>query len=68
MEDAVKKANQAGLEVTQDGGGFGLDGDGHYAYLDTEEFTSTTIELIERPRRRHQPDKVFPLPNEEERE
>jgi len=63
MEDAVKKANKAGLVVTQDGGGFGLDDDGHYAYLDTEKFISTTIELIERPRRRHQPDKVFPLPD-----
>lgn len=63
MKNAVKKTNQVGLAVTQDGECFGLDDDGHYAYLDTEKFISTTIELIERSRRRHQPDKVFPLPD-----
>ncbi len=35
-----------------DGAGFGPDGDGHYAYLDTEDLISTTLELIERPKRR----------------
>jgi len=34
-----------------DGGGFGPDGDGHTAYLDTEDGLGTTIELIQRSRR-----------------
>jgi hypothetical protein len=43
-----------------DGAGFGLDGDGYYAYLDTEELVGTTIELIQRPRRRRPPEKIYP--------
>jgi methylmalonyl-CoA/ethylmalonyl-CoA epimerase len=60
MGRSVKKAAEAGLEMTQDGAGFGPDDDGHYAYLDTEDSIGTTIELIERPRRRNPPEKVYP--------
>jgi methylmalonyl-CoA/ethylmalonyl-CoA epimerase len=60
MQAAFGLAREAGLEVTQDGAGFGPDGDGHYAYLDTEPLMGTTIELIERPRRRAPPEKVVP--------
>jgi len=60
MQAAFVLAREAGLEVTQDGAGFGPDGDGHYAYLDTEPLMGTTIELIERPRRRAPPEKVYP--------
>lgn len=59
MRVALEQARAAGLEMIQDGSGFGLDGDGHYAYLDTEETLGVTIELIERPKRRHQPEKIF---------
>jgi len=60
MREAVAGAEAAGLTMTQDGSGFGLDGDGHYAYLDTEDKLGVTIELIERPRRRAPPEKVYP--------
>ena len=60
MDAALAQARAAGLEMIQDGSGFGLDGDGHYAYLDTEKTLGVTIELIERPQRRHQPEKVYP--------
>ena len=60
MEAAIAQAEAAGLTMTQDGAGFGLDGDGHYAYLDTEEKIGTTIELIQRPKRRARPEKVYP--------
>jgi hypothetical protein len=43
-----------------EGGGHGLDGDGFYAYLDTEESLGTTYELIERPARRRKPELVLP--------
>ena len=60
MEASLQEASRCGLEMTQDGAGFGPDGDGHYAYLDTEELLGTTIELIERPKRRNPPDKIYP--------
>jgi len=60
MQEALAQAREAGLEMTQDGSGFGLDGDGHYAYLDTEDKLGITVELIQRPKRRHEPEKIFP--------
>jgi methylmalonyl-CoA/ethylmalonyl-CoA epimerase len=60
MEAAIAEARAAGIEMTQDGAGFGRDGDGHYAYLDTEDRIGVTLELIERPKGRVPPDKVYP--------
>lgn len=60
MQEALQQARKAGLDMIQDGSGFGPDGDGHYAYLNTEENLGVTIELIERPKGRHKSDKVFP--------
>jgi methylmalonyl-CoA/ethylmalonyl-CoA epimerase len=61
MDNALKQTHSAGLNMIQDGSGFGLDGDGHYAYLETEEFLGVTLELIQRPNTRVRPEKVFPL-------
>ena len=58
MEEAIAEAEAAGLTMTQDGAGFGRDGDGHYAYLDTEEKIGVTIELIERPEGGMPPEKI----------
>lgn len=60
MRRSLDDARDAGLTMTQDGAGFGPDDDGHYAYLDTEDLIGTTIELIERPKRRASPEKVYP--------
>jgi len=60
MAKALSQAEEVGLEMTQDGAGFGPDDDGHYAYLDTEDLIGTTIELIERPERRNPPERIFP--------
>jgi methylmalonyl-CoA/ethylmalonyl-CoA epimerase len=60
MQSAIEQTEDAGLAVAMDGSGFGLDGDGHYAYLNTEELVGTTIELIERPKTRLTPEKVYP--------
>jgi methylmalonyl-CoA/ethylmalonyl-CoA epimerase len=62
MEAAIREAEAAGYRVTMDGAGFGPDGDGHYAYLDTEDGLGTTIELIQRPKRRAPPEKIYPPP------
>jgi methylmalonyl-CoA/ethylmalonyl-CoA epimerase len=60
MGEAIAEAEAAGLTMTMDGAGFGRDGDGHYAYLDTEDKLGVTIELIERPKGRVLPEKVYP--------
>ena len=60
MDAALAQAAAAGLTMIQDGAwGFGLDGDGHYAYLDTEDKIGITIELIQRPKRRLTPEKIL---------
>lgn len=63
MQDALAQANAAGLSMIQDGSGFGLDGDGHYAYLETEKELGVTLELIQRPHTRAQPEKIYPPGN-----
>jgi catechol 2,3-dioxygenase-like lactoylglutathione lyase family enzyme len=65
MEEALAEAEAAGLTMTMDGAGFGLDGDGHYAYLDTEEDLGVTLELIERPKGRITPERIYPPPEDE---
>ncbi len=60
MQAALQQAESAGIKMIQDGAGFGLDGDGHYAYLDTLNTFGMTIELIERPGKRVKPEKVYP--------
>lgn len=65
MQAVLEQAKQAGLTMTMDGAGFGLQGDGHYAYLDTEDALGVTLEFIERPKERVEPEKVFPPQTEE---
>ncbi len=60
MQAALEQARAAGFNVIMEGAGFGPDGDGYYAYLDTESLLGVTLELIERPKRRHPPEKVYP--------
>ena len=60
MTNALVQAQSAGLDMIQDGSGFGLDGDGHYAYLATEKQLGVTFELIQRPKSRIQPEKIYP--------
>ena len=60
MAAAVAEAEAAGLRVVMDGSGFGPDGDGHYAYLDTDDDFGTTIELIQRPKGRKEPERIYP--------
>ncbi len=64
MPTALALARAAGFEMVMDGSGFGPDGDGHYAYLDTETRLGVTLELIQRPRRRRPPEKVYPRASE----
>lgn len=60
MSLALKQAEEAGFAMIQDGSGFGPDGDGHYAYIETEGAFGTTFELIERPKGRKPPEYIYP--------
>ncbi len=60
MRKALGQAANAGVAMTMDGSGYGLDGDGHYAYLDTEARIAATVELIQRPKGRIAPEKIYP--------
>ena len=60
IETALREARSAGFSTLMEGGGFGLDGDGHFAYLDTEYLFGITYELIQRPLRRHEPEAIYP--------
>ncbi len=60
MPGSLEQARAGGIDMIMDGSGFGVDGDGWYAYLDTEDRLGITIELVQRPARRHPPEKVFP--------
>ncbi len=49
-----------GYALVQSGRGFGVDGDGGYAYFDTETDLGCIVEAIERPRQMPEPEYVFP--------
>lgn len=63
MKVALAQAAAAGIAVIQEGGGFGLNGDGAIAYLDTYMDYGVILELVERPQARNAPDKVYPPQN-----
>lgn len=60
LAETVASMGAAGYAVTQSGGGYGLDGDGGYAYFDTEHDLDLVLEAIELPKRRREPDSVRP--------
>jgi hypothetical protein len=60
MKEAIALAESRGISVVMEGVGYGLDGDGHFAYLDTEKLIGVMVELIERPKRKHPPEKIYP--------
>ena len=55
----LERLRDTGVRVIQAGFGFGLDGDGGFAYLDTIGQLGYFIELIELPARRRQPESVW---------
>jgi len=59
LAEAVAAAQAAGFEVMQTGHGYGLDGDGGFAYLDSLAQLKIIVELLEFPRRRRTPEDVW---------
>ncbi len=60
LDQALQAAQAAGFAVLQSGRGYGLTGDGGFAYLDTEAQLGVIVELIEAPRQRRPPDFIYP--------
>jgi methylmalonyl-CoA/ethylmalonyl-CoA epimerase len=60
VKSALAEAKAAGIDVIQDGSGYGLDGDGYFGYLNTEEKFGITIELVSPPKRRIVPERIYP--------
>jgi methylmalonyl-CoA/ethylmalonyl-CoA epimerase len=58
LDGAVETSTAAGFEVIQSGRGYGLDGDGGFAYLDTYDPLRIIVELLEFPARRREPEEV----------
>ena len=60
LDDGVAAMEAEGFPPVQTGAGYGLDGDGGYAYFDTADAFGVMLELIEVPKRRREPDFVWP--------
>jgi methylmalonyl-CoA/ethylmalonyl-CoA epimerase len=60
LNEAIESMSAAGYDLLQSGAGYGLDGDGGYAYFDTERDFGVIVEAIETPGRRREPDFIWP--------
>lgn len=60
VKEAVAEAARSGVQVLQSGRGYGLHGDGAYAYMDTQDVLGMIVEFIELPKERVAPEAVFP--------
>jgi len=60
LDAAIASVEAAGYPVLQSGRGYGLDGDGGFAYFDTQRALGLILEAIEVPRRRREPDLIWP--------
>jgi len=60
MDAATLEMRALGYEVVQSGRGYGVQGDGAFAYFATADRLGTLIELIQIPRERYPPDATFP--------
>jgi methylmalonyl-CoA/ethylmalonyl-CoA epimerase len=57
---AIASFAAAGYAVVQEGRGFGLEGDGVFAYFDTEHDLGYLLEVVQIPKVRREPDLVIP--------
>jgi methylmalonyl-CoA/ethylmalonyl-CoA epimerase len=62
LDACIAQMAARGFPVIQQGRGYGVDGDGGYAYFDTQAGPGALLEAIERPRERRPPDGWWPAP------
>jgi methylmalonyl-CoA/ethylmalonyl-CoA epimerase len=60
IDRATREMQSLGYEMVQSGRGYGVRGDGAFAYFATTERLSTLIELIQLPAERYPPDAHYP--------
>jgi len=60
LDHAIESMASAGYDLIQCGRGMGLDGDGGFAYFDTQDDLGLVLEAVERPVRRREPELVVP--------
>lgn len=58
MKTLTKRLEQEGILPVQSGSGYGLDGDGAFAYFDTVDSMHLMLELIELPARRRPTERI----------
>ena len=58
LNAGIRDMEERGFPVLQSGRGYGLDGDGGFAYLDTTAELGVILELIEVPARRREPEAI----------
>lgn len=60
LDDAIRSIEGSGYELIQCGRGMGVDGDGGFAYFDTQRELGLVLEVVEPPARRREPEFVIP--------
>jgi methylmalonyl-CoA/ethylmalonyl-CoA epimerase len=60
MDAATQQMHALGYDVIQSGRGYGVRGDGAFAYFATADRLSTLVELIQLPQERYPPDATYP--------
>lgn len=64
IDHEIARMAALGYPLLQSGRGFGVDGDGAYAYFDTETATGCILEAIAFPRAMPEPEQILGIPNE----
>lgn len=62
IDAEIERMANLGYPLLQSGRGFGVDGDGAFAYFETEPGFGCIIEAIELPRTMPEPERVYPEP------
>lgn len=60
MDSATRQMQALGYDLIQSGRGYGVQGDGAFAYFATADRLSTLIELIQLPKERYPPIATYP--------
>jgi catechol 2,3-dioxygenase-like lactoylglutathione lyase family enzyme len=60
IDAAIEEMEGKGFPLLQSGRGFGAEGDGAYAYFETEDALGHIVEAIEMPRTMPDPERTYP--------
>jgi 4-hydroxyphenylpyruvate dioxygenase-like putative hemolysin len=60
MTSATQQMEALGYEMVQSGRGYGVQGDGAFAYFTNADRLATLIEVIQLPRERYPPEATYP--------